>query len=75
MNHAVNHAKLNASGIPHLGDAGIALRDDAVLVRACLAQGGFPRAVKTSHGTVWAGPEGGLWKGVRAPVRKGRARS
>ena len=39
---------------------------DDRLVRACLAQGGFPVAVKTRIGTVWAGPDGRPWAGWKA---------
>lgn len=61
--NAVNHAKLAAAGVPHLGDPGIVLRGDQDLVRACLAQGGFPRAVQFRGGAVWVGPDGAPWAG------------
>lgn len=48
-------------------------KQDAVLVAACLAQGGFPVAVQTSVGTVWAGPDGMPWKGARKSSRKRKA--
>lgn len=41
---------------------GITLKDDDTLVRRCLAEGGFPRAVITDRGTAWAGPDGKPWR-------------
>lgn len=72
--HAVNHAKLAAAGVPFAGDPGIVLKGDADLVRACLALGGFPRAVKTAMGTIWAGPDGKPWAGFAKAPSKGRRR-
>ena len=40
----------------------VTLNDDAALVRLTLAEGGFPRAVITPHGTVWVGPDGKGWR-------------
>ena len=48
---------------PLMGGAGIALAGDDKLVRACLSEGGFPTAVETAIGTVWAGPDGLPWSG------------
>lgn len=38
------------------------LRLDDDLVRYTLREGGFPRAVPTSIGTVWAAPDGMPWR-------------
>lgn len=40
----------------------ISLDRDDDLVRATLAEGGFPRAVITPHGTVWVGPDRKPWR-------------
>lgn len=55
-----------------LGSPPVRLGDDDALVRACLAQGGFPRAERTHIGTVWFGPGGEPWTG--AAVKKSRSR-
>jgi hypothetical protein len=67
-----SHARLKAEGVATFGGPPVTLHGDDKLVRACLAQGGFPRAVATSIGTVWAGPEGKPWAGARK-TRKVRA--
>lgn len=48
-------------------------RADAGLTTACLAAGGFPRAVVVAPGvTVWAGPDGRPWaNGVANGVAHG----
>lgn len=40
----------------------ITLHHDDELVSACLSQGGFPRAVRTSLGTVWASHDNKPWR-------------
>ena len=50
----------------------LVLDDDETLVAACLAQGGFPRAVITRVGTIWAGHDGKPWRG---PVLTNRQRA
>ncbi len=61
------HQRPNVDAAPAL-----VLRDDVDLVAACLAQGGFPRAVITRVGTVWAGHDGRPWRG---PVLTNRQRA
>lgn len=45
-----------------VGEPALALMDDDLLVRTTLAEGGFPRAVATPIGTVWADHRGLLWQ-------------
>lgn len=44
----------------------LVLRNDRVLVGRTLTEGGFPRAVPTPVGTVWAAPDGRPWRHGRA---------
>lgn len=50
----------------------IELNNDDKLVNRCLAEGGFPRAVVTSYGTVWGDPDGRIWRHT-PPARFRRA--
>lgn len=43
-------------------DPAITLKNDDLLVRASLREGGFPRAVVTAHGTAWAALDSMPWR-------------
>lgn len=43
-------------------DPALTLKNDDLLVRAALREGGFPQAVVTAHGTAWAAPDGMPWR-------------
>jgi len=58
-----------AERLNEIGNApAIRLDGDDILVRATLAEGGFPRAVVTVHGTVWVGPDRKPWR--RYPTQR-----
>jgi len=46
----------------------LSLGDDAKLVKACLAEGGFPRAVVHGGKTFWVAHDGQLWRGATMQV-------
>lgn len=66
-NHLVGRSgAYGANAAPMLGGEGMARVDDSRLVERCLAQGGFPRAMKTKSGvTLWLRHGGGLWRAGR----------
>lgn len=67
--------RMDDPGAAHLGAPPLSLGRDRDLVAACLALGGFPRAVRLADGrTVWASHDDRPWRfGAAKPtIRRGR---